>query len=68
MPKRLSATKNHDSYKKMSVVGDECVVGNFWFIHKTDAVFLHVTRAWGGEGYDETVFGEQHHCLCGQCR
>ena len=25
----------------------------FWFIHKTDAIFLLLTRAWGGEGYDE---------------
>ena len=35
------------------VVGDKCVVGHFWFIHRTDAIFLPLPRAWGGEGYDE---------------
>ena len=26
---------------------------HFWIIHRTDAIFLPLTRAWGGEGYDE---------------
>ena len=42
------------------VVGDKCVVGHlwliyFWLIHRTDAIFLPLTRARGGEGYDEAA-------------
>ena len=34
----------------------------------TDAIFLPLTRAWGGEGYDEAVGGGRVVTLAGRAR
>ena len=51
-------------YTKISPTSDKgnvywlvlvCVWSHFWFIRRSDAICLPLTRAWGGESYDEAV-------------